>query len=180
MIRDRWAPDTRRSVLAAALAVVVVAATRLFGKLGPGAMPWEKVVTFSGTFLFVAASVVAVRNLGTIVVRRIQGHVGIGHAGIVRLGISLVGYQFAVVTALGMLDVGIGQLLVSGALTGVVVGIAGQQALGNLFAGLVLLVSRPFTIGDSIIVHSGTLGGPHQGSVLDMGLIYITLDTDTE
>jgi small-conductance mechanosensitive channel len=150
----------------------------VFGRLAAGAAPWQKVVSVSGAFLFVGVSVVAIRNLGNVVVRHTQSHIGISHAGIVRLGISLVGYQVAVVTALGMLNVGLGQLLVGGALTGVVVGIACQQSLGNLFAGLVLLVSRPFNIGDQIVVHSGALGGPHLGMVLEMGLVYVVLETD--
>jgi small-conductance mechanosensitive channel len=178
MTRRRWAADTRGSVVAGALAAAVVVATRMYGNLGRDAMPWEKVVMISGAFLFLATSGVAIRNLGSVVVRRIQGRVGVSHAGIARLGISLVGYLFAGITVLSMLGVGIGQLLVGGALTGVVVGIACQQALGNLFAGLVLLVSRPFNIGDSIVVHSGTLGGPHQGMVLEMGLVFVVLNSD--
>lgn len=178
MNRPRWAGDTKRAVGAGTIACLVVVVVEQFGRLGAGAMIWQTVVTISGALVFMAAAVVAVRNLGNVVVRRTQGHIGISHAGILRLSISLIGYQFAVVTVLSMLGVGIGQLLVGGALTGVVLGIACQQALGNLFAGLVLLVSRPFNIGDSIIVHSGALGGPHQGVVLEMGLVYVVLHTD--
>jgi small conductance mechanosensitive channel len=178
MTRRRWSGDARRGIAATALAVVVVAVTRLYGGLGAGAEPWRKVVTVGGTLLFLATFAVAIRALGALVVRHTEGRIGISHAGIARLGISLVGALFALFTALGMLGVGIGQLLVGGALTGVVVGIACQQALGNLFAGLVLLVSRPFTIGDTVVVHSGALGGPHSGMVLEMGLVYVVLSTD--
>lgn len=178
MIRRHWAGDTRRCVAATALAILVAVATRLYGRLDAAAMPWQKAVTVAGTLLFLAVAGVAIRTLGSLVVRHTQGHIGVSHAGIVRVGISLVGALLAVFTALGMLGVGIGQLLVGGALTGVVVGIACQQALGNLFAGLVLLVSRPFTIGDQIVVHSGALGGPHSGMVLEMGLVYVVVNTD--
>ncbi|MEV6607968.1 mechanosensitive ion channel domain-containing protein [Kutzneria sp. NPDC051319] len=174
----RLFPDTKRTIGAGTLAALIVIAVEIFGGLDAGAMAWQKVVSISGAFLFLAVMVIAIRNLGNVVVRHTQSHIGISHAGIIRLGISLVGYQVAVVTALGMLNVGIGQLLVGGALTGVVVGIACQQSLGNLFAGLVLLVSRPFTIGDQIVVHSGALGGPHLGMVVEMGLVYVVLNTD--
>jgi small-conductance mechanosensitive channel len=69
------------------------------------------------------------------------------------------------------------RLLLGGALTGVVIGIAAQQALGNVFAGLVLLVARPFNVGDAIRVRSGSLGGELTGTVTGMGLTYVTLST---
>jgi small-conductance mechanosensitive channel len=175
---ERLFPDTKRALGAAVLATLIVIGTGVFGDLRAGAMPWEKVIAISGAFLFLAVAVYGVRNLGNVVVRHTQSRIGVSHAGMVRLGISLVGYQMAVVTALGLLQVGIGQLLVGGALTGVVLGIACQQSLGNLFAGLVLLVSRPFTIGERIVVHSGALGGPHNGVVLEMGLVYVVLKTE--
>ena len=52
---------------------------------------------------------------------------------------SSVGYLAVLLVALDLFEVPVGHLLVGGAVTGVVVGIAAQQSLGNLFAGLVLL-----------------------------------------
>jgi small-conductance mechanosensitive channel len=69
-------------------------------------------------------------------------------------------------------------LLVGGVLTGVVVGIAAQQVLGNVFAGAVLLLARPFGVGDHIRVRSGALGGQFDGVVTGMNLTYVTLRTD--
>jgi hypothetical protein len=59
-----------------------------------------------------------------------------------------------------------------------VVGIAAQQSLGNIFAGLVLLLARPYVIGDHIRVRSGALGGPIDGTVAGMDLLYTTLETE--
>ena len=39
-------------------------------------------------------------------------------------------------------------LPVGGAFTAVVLGLAAQQTLGNLFAGMVLLTARPFRLGE--------------------------------
>lgn len=80
---------------------------------------------------------------------------GPGGAGVLRLLVMLGGDLAVLVTVLGLLSVPIGQLLLSGAVTGVVVGIAAQQSLGHAFAGLVLLMSRPFTVGDYITLRSG-------------------------
>ena len=58
-----------------------------------------------------------------------------------------------------------------------IIGIAAQQSLGNLFAGFVLMFSRPFTVGDWIVLHSGALGGTHDGQVMSIGLTYTVLAT---
>ena len=68
--------------------------------------------------------------------------------------------------------------LVGAGVAGVVLGIAAQQSLGNVFAGLVLLVARPFVIGDHIRIRSGALGGIFEASVSEMSLTYVTLRTD--
>jgi hypothetical protein len=72
----------------------------------------------------------------------------------------------------------IGQLVLGGALTSVFVGIAAQQALGNVFAGLVLVFARPFHVGDAIRLRAGALGGTLDGIVTDIGITYVRFDMD--
>jgi small-conductance mechanosensitive channel len=103
--------------------------------------------------------------------------VGPSHAGVVRLLIMVFGIAITLLATLGLLAVPVQHLLLGGALTGVIVGIAAQQALGNVFAGLVLLLARPFNVGDTIRIRSGSLGGEFTGRVTGMGLTYVTLDT---
>ena len=76
------------------------------------------------------------------------------------------------------MKVPIGQLLVGGAVTTILLGIAGQQSLSNIFAGLVLLLSRPFMVGDYIRLKSGALGGVTDGLVAEIGITYLRLDTE--
>lgn len=64
----------------------------------------------------------------------------------------MLGYLVVAATTLTLLQVPIEKLLLSGAITGVVLGIAAPQALANLFAGLVLLTSRPFEVGSWILL----------------------------
>jgi small-conductance mechanosensitive channel len=54
---------------------------------------------------------------------------------------------------------------------------AGQQSLSNIFAGLVLLLSRPFQVGDVILLRSGALSGQLKGTVTEIGITYLRLDT---
>jgi hypothetical protein len=59
----------------------------------------------------------------------------------------------------------------------VIIGIAAQQALGNVFAGVVLLLARPFNVGDAIRLRAGSLSGELNGVVSGMGMTYVTLET---
>jgi small-conductance mechanosensitive channel len=103
---------------------------------------------------------------------------GSAAAATVRLLALLFGYVVVLIALFSLLDLPLGHLLVGGAITGVVVGIAAQQSLGNVFAGLVLLLARPFTIGDEVRVRTGAMGGPLDGTVVGMDLLYTKLLTD--
>lgn len=60
-----------------------------------------------------------------------------------------------------------------GAITGIVIGFAAQNVIGNLIAGMYLTITRPFKIEDRITV----LG--NSGKVSDIGLLYSGLLMDT-
>ena len=66
-------------------------------------------------------------------------------------------------------------LAVGGAFTAVVLGLAAQQTLGNLIAGMVLLSARPFRVGERVRLQTGALAGRTEGVVSSLGLLYVTL-----
>ena len=96
----------------------------------------------------------------------------------VRLTVSIAGYVIIFIGVLGLLDVPLEHLLIGAGLAGIVLGIAGQQTLGNVFAGIVLIVARPFTVGDHVRIRAGALGGIFEGDVLGMSLTYVTLSVE--
>ena len=55
-----------------------------------------------------------------------------------------------------------------------VFGLAAQQTLGNLIAGVVLISARPFKVGDRVRLQSGQLAGELEGVVDSLGLLYTT------
>jgi Mechanosensitive ion channel len=67
---------------------------------------------------------------------------------------------------------------VAGAVTTILLGIAGQQSLSDVFASLGLLLSRPFTVGNYIRLKSGALGGVTDGLVAEIGITCLRLDTE--
>jgi small-conductance mechanosensitive channel len=95
----------------------------------------------------------------------------------VRMVVTIIGYCLALLLAIGLTSYPLGHLLLGGAILGVILGIAAQQSLGNVFSGLVLLFARPFSIGNHIRVRSGALGGEFYGTVLSMSLTYVTIST---
>jgi small-conductance mechanosensitive channel len=102
---------------------------------------------------------------------------GPSHAAVVRYTLLLIGAITTLIVTLDLFHVPVGQLVLGGALTSVFVGIAAQQALGNVFAGIVLLVARPFKVGDAVRLRAGALGGQLDGTVTDIGITYVRLDT---
>ena len=138
------------------------------------ALRWLRI---GGTIGFALFGLFAVRRTGREVMRVLTVRLGLGHASVVRWVLTVAGYLVVGFTVLGLLSVNVGSLLLGGAVTGVVVGIAAQQSLGNVFAGVVLLLSRPFTVGDDIRLRSGALAGELNGRVTGMGLTYVALLT---
>jgi hypothetical protein len=107
----------------------------------------------------------------------LQPVAGSAHAAVVRYSIVLFGAIFTLVIGLALFKIPVGQLIVGGALTTILIGIAAQQSLSNVFAGLVLLLSRPFNVGETIQLRSGAMGGLIDGVVTEIGITYVRLDT---
>lgn len=66
---------------------------------------------------------------------------------------------------LGIWDVDLTGILVGAGFLGIVLGLASRQTLGSLIAGLVLMLSRPFEVGEWITV------GDKEGMVTDITLM---------
>ena len=61
------------------------------------------------------------------------------------------------------------------AFTAVILGLAAQQTIGNLIAGMVLLSARPYRVADRIRLQAGGVAGQLEGTVASLGLLYTTL-----
>ena len=171
-----------RYIIAAVLAIIA-------GGVASQADTYFRDWTGHGHYIYkiVAAGCIAVFFIfGTVAVVGLAGKarqvltpaVGSSHAAVVRYAILLVGGATTLVLGIGLMKIPIGQLLVGGAVTTILLGIAGQQSLSNIFAGLVLLLSRPFMVGDYIRLKSGALGGVTDGLVAEIGITYMRLDTE--
>jgi small conductance mechanosensitive channel len=171
-------PDFRRALVAGVGAVIALSFGSTYGDGLHSRELHTKLIVSGVAIAFVVFGVVAIRSAANEVQRVVRARGGASAGTTVRLLITLLGYLIILLAVLGMLAVPLGRLLVGGAITGIVVGIAAQQSLGNIFAGLVLLLARPYVIGEHIRVRSGALGGPIDGTVVGMDLLYTTLETE--
>jgi small conductance mechanosensitive channel len=96
-------------------------------------------------------------------------------AGTVEFLIRFISVAATVLGALAVAGISLQALAVGGAFTAVVLGLAAQQTLGNLIAGMVLLSARPFRLGERIRLQAGAVGGTTEGIVSSLGLLYTTL-----
>ncbi|MGI8664637.1 MAG: mechanosensitive ion channel domain-containing protein [Jatrophihabitans sp.] len=128
--------------------------------------------------VFVLAGFVATRSVAGELARVSEQRAGVAASSAIRLICRIIGYGTVLLGLLDLLRVDLGNLLVGGAVTGVVIGIAAQQTLGNFFAGLVLLFARPYVPGQRVKVRTGAMGGPFEGVILGAGLMYTSIDTD--
>src|SRR5436190_17558854 len=115
------------------------------------------------------------RSLGRGLAPALFGRMEPGTAGIVGFLIRLATIVLVTVVALRIAGLHASTLAVGGAFTAVIVGLAAQQTLGNLFAGLVLLSTRPFRVGERVRLVGGALAGAQEGIVSSLGLFYTDL-----
>jgi small conductance mechanosensitive channel len=95
-------------------------------------------------------------------------------AGTVGFLIRLVFLVVAALVALRFAGLTPRTLAFGASITAVVIGLAAQQTLGNLIAGLVLIAVRPFKVGDRVRLQAGALAGQVEGVVASLGLLYTT------
>ena len=98
-----------------------------------------------------------------------------GTAGTVGFLIRLGTIAVVIIAALRIAGVKPETLAVGGAFTAVVLGLAAQQTLAHVFAGLVLLTTRPFVVGQRVKLKGGSMAGEVEGIVSNLGLFYTTL-----
>jgi small-conductance mechanosensitive channel len=170
-----------RAIIALILAVAAAMASSSAGGLfehwtSPGHVV-TKIVAAAAAAAFCLFAAVAVIELSRKAREVLTPLTGASHAAVVGYAIALVGVITLLLIALSLLKVPVGQLIVGGALTTILIGIAGQQWLSNVFAGIVLLISRPFNVGDAILLRSGPLSGQIEGTVTEIGITYLRLDT---
>lgn len=173
-IRRQWAVG----IAAGAVALAALVAGSAWGQVTARTIDPRLVAWISAGVLVVCGGLATNRVAHALSRSMALGPVPSAQAA-VRILAASAGFLVVIFGVLAVLNVPIEKILVGAGLAGVVLGIAAQQSLGNVFAGLVLILARPFAIGDHVRVRSGALGGVFDAWVREMSLTYVTLELDT-
>lgn len=174
---DELAPRFSKRQFGGLLVALLVIAGTLFvyyqrKEIAPGYGQWIRVGTVAVLVIVgSAATHWLVRGLSPRFYRRLDPATA-GTAGFV---VRLLAMTAVVVLALRIAGVNASTLAVGGAFTAVLVGLAAQQAMSGIFAGIVLQSTRPFRVGERVRLVGGALAGSLEGTVSSLGLFYTTL-----
>ena len=163
------------------LVVVAFLPSRLVPPFWVGALPYVRYVRAA---LALAAGILVTSTLEGHLRREPAERADLRRAGLVRLLVRLLMYALTAAAMLAALGVAIQNITFGGAALTVVIGLAGQTLFGNVLAGMVLVIWRPFEIGDEVTVVSWRLpflapSYPHEallagqrGRVRDVNLLH--------
>jgi small conductance mechanosensitive channel len=167
---------SRKAVGGLLVAVLVLAATLVVyynrATIAPGYGEWVRIGT---VVVLVLVGSAAIHWLGRAFSPRLYRRLDPATAGTVGFVIRLLATAGVVILALRIAGVQASTLAVGGAFTAVVFGLAAQQALGGIFAGIVLQSTRPFRVGERVRLVGGGAAGSLEGTVSSLGLFYTTL-----
>lgn len=79
-------------------------------------------------------------------------------------------FATVIIIALDLLGINIMPFIAGAGIAGIAIGFAAKDTLSNLIAGILLIIDRPFEIGDRIEVWSAPAGSATWGDVIDIGL----------
>jgi len=137
--------------------------------------PWDTPVRVVIVLALLVLGWTVARDIGRVVGPTFLRRMDPSTAGPVGFLIRLTTLVVTLVIALRIAGVSPATIVAGSAFTAVIVGLAAQQTLGNLFAGVVLLSARPFRVGERVRLQAGAVAGTTEGVVSSLGLLYTTL-----
>jgi len=137
----------------------------------------DKIIAIIGIIIFIVFGVLFLRTLTKLIYHIMVKHqLGIGRSAAVQFSVRIIGYIVIILSTLELLSISVTKLILGGAVLGIILGVAAQQSLGNFFASVVLILTHPFRVGETVIIISGSFGGTHEGEVLDIGLAHTKIE----
>ena len=176
-IGDELLPRSSKRGFGGLLAALLVLAGTLFvyynrSDLLPGYGPW---VRFATVAVLIVVGSAATHWLVQGISPRLYRRLDPATAGTLGFLVRLTAMVAVVVLALRIAGVNTATLAVGGAFTAIVLGLAAQQTLAGIFAGILLQSTRPFRVGERVRLVGGALAGSIDGTVSSLGLFYTTL-----
>ncbi|PVU70985.1 mechanosensitive ion channel family protein [Sulfolobus sp. SCGC AB-777_L09] len=153
------------------------------------------IINVVDTVIIVLVGIISVNLIAKSLKSKVGDYIGKTTSESISLVVQILGYTIIGIIALTTLHVGISSALFGGTVLGLVLGLAIQTSLSNVFAGLFLILSKPFNIGDRVTITTWQYGllAPvyppkfwsndflipgYTGIITDISLMYTTILTD--
>jgi small conductance mechanosensitive channel len=166
----------REAAVLAMLVVAVLTAYQYRGQLFGLDLP----VRIASAVILVVLGWALARAIGRAAGPALMGRLDSRTAGTAGFLIRLAAMTMTVVVAIDLVGLRASALVTGGAITAVILGLAAQQTLGNVIAGIMVASAHPFSVGDRIRLKSGSLAGEVEGTVTSLGLLYTELSAGAD
>lgn len=142
--------------------------------------------------VFIAVfGIIAIKIIQKSLFKILRGYISEDRAGFVRFLLNFVAYFTLTLFIFTTLGIDITNILLGATFIGVILGIASQSLLSNLFAGFVIIFGKPFKIGDRITLvtwqyallmstyqHEAVKPG-YTGVIKDINMLFTTMVEDS-
>ncbi len=134
---------------------------------------------------------VIITIISRLIARHVTVYVGATQGNAIRLLFQLASFSIILLIVSSMIGINIVSAAVGVGFLGIVLGLAAQSVLGNIFSGLMLVASRPFNIGDRVALITwqygkfppslshGWIEPSYTGCVKEITLVYTKILTDS-
>jgi small-conductance mechanosensitive channel len=140
--------------------------------------------------LIAVFGIIAIKLIEKSLFKLLSGYISEDRAGFFRFLLGFIAYFTLILFIFTALGIDISNILLGATFIGVILGIASQSLLSNLFAGFVIIFGKPFKIGDRITVVTwqwGLLMSTYQheavkpgytGVIKDINMLFTTIIED--
>ena len=188
--------ETKPSVRSKIAQFVLILAGSLLAAIGAdylhaqGYMSNSFIVPIYAVIVLVAGYL-SIRITITAIEKVLQPTIGATRGRGLKNGVEIVATILVVLAVFALFGLNVTGALVGAGFLGIVLGLAAQQVLGNIFGGISLLVASPFEIGDRVTLVTPsyspqvttypheTLPGGFSGVIQDIGIIYTHILLDS-
>ena len=101
---------------------------------------------------------VIVKTITRVIETFLDKRIGRAEAKPIAMIVMIIGYFIILLAVLAALGINVSSVILSAALFGAVIGLATQTILSNIFAGLILVFTKPFKVDDYVTINAWQFG----------------------
>jgi small-conductance mechanosensitive channel len=101
---------------------------------------------------------VIVKTITRVIETFLNKRIGRAEAKPIAMIVMIIGYFIILLAVLAALGINVSSVILSAALFGAVIGLATQTILSNIFAGLILVFTKPFKVDDYVTINAWQFG----------------------